>query len=305
MKIGYHFKIMTFLVLLTNIIPPLCIDEYTPSFPYMVKTFQVSESLIQLSLTVYLLAFALSQLIGGVFSDRFGRRRSLLFSMPIFLLGSLVVIFSSDITWLMMGRVLQGLGVGISALTGPALMSDCFDGEDLTRVSSYYGTVYAFIPISAPVLGGFLQEYFGWRANFILMFVLGFIIYIWFFIKLPETHKANLSYKLTATNIIKSYLSVLMHKRYMLSVGGLMLIWSLFMVFSVMAPFLLQQRLGFSPSTYGLLALLVGLGFFVGTLINNQMIKFFLADSILLFGLVAMMILSAILLFFKPWLSLN
>jgi len=77
--------LVTFLILLTNIIPPLAVDEYTPSMPYMVKSLGVTVQSMQLTITFYMLAFAISQFICGFLSDHFGRRVVLLFNMPLFL----------------------------------------------------------------------------------------------------------------------------------------------------------------------------------------------------------------------------
>lgn len=288
--------LLIILILLTNVIPPFGIDEFTPSMPHMLSVFGVSASLMQLTITVYLLAFAISQIIGGIFSDRYGRRNPLLLSMPLFLIGSVIAIFAVDINTLLIGRAIQGLGVGVSSLTGPAMMADCFEGNELNRVSGYYSTVYSFIPISAPILGGFIQEYVGWQANFVLMLILAAVIYCLFWIKLPETHTPNPSHKLTLKNIYRSYASVLTNKKYMLSVCCLMLVWSTFMVFSVMAPFIMQNTLKLSPSIYGLLALLVGLGFFAGALVNNALVKRLSVNTILQLGIITMIVLSFIML---------
>lgn len=288
--------LLIILVLATNVIPPLSIDEYTPSMPYMLHVFGVDASIMQLTITFYLFAFFVSQVVGGILSDRFGRRTPLLLSMPIYLIGCAVAMFASQIHMLMLGRILQGLGVGICALTGPALMADCFKGKELTKVSSYYSTVYSFIPISAPILGGYIQEFLGWQANFAFMLLLGSIIYVFFFFKLPETHAPTEDHKLTLTNIWKGYSTVLANKPYMLAVTCLILIWSTFMIFSLMAPFIMQNRLGFSPSQYGLQALLVGLGFFVGNSINNFLISKLGSESLIFIGLMAMVVLSIFLL---------
>lgn len=307
MKKAFNLKLMTLLVVLTNVMPPLAIDEFTPSMPHMLSVFGVDASLMQLTITVYLLGFALSQAIGGMFSDRFGRRRPLLITMPIFIIGTLVVMFSHSMSVLLLGRVLQGFGMGVSALTGPALMADCFEGDALTKVSGVYSTVYSFIPISAPVFGGFIQDYFGWRANFVFMLILAVVIYAIFVAKLDETHHADASHKLSLSNIVLSYKTVLTNKNYMLAVSGLMLVWSSFMVFSVMAPFIIQERLGYSASSYGLMALLVGLGFFVGNALNNFLVKVISPKRIIALGVGIIVLFSVVLLvlpllgFFNAW----
>ncbi|WP_131782647.1 multidrug effflux MFS transporter [Legionella gresilensis] len=289
-------SLFTTLIILTNIIPPLAIDEYTPSMPFMVSDLNTSVAQVQLSIIYYLLAFSISQLVCGVLSDYFGRRIVLLLSMPLFFLGSLFCIFTHNIGLLILGRILQGLGVGGIALTGPALMADCFDGPELTKVSSYYSLIYSFIPITAPVLGGLIQDYFNWRANFLFMFILSIFIYFIFYFKLPETNPRVPSKKLDLGNVLKSYLIILTHRSYMVSVIGLILTWSLFVVFSIMAPFIIEISLGYSASVYGAFAILVGLGFFVGNSINSLLIKKYSENFLLRVSLLSMLIFSIILL---------
>lgn len=286
---------MIWLILLTNVIPPLSIDQYTPSLPAMVQAFGVSVSLMQLTITGYMFAFALSQLACGALSDRFGRRPVLLWSAPLYLFGTLAAIFSPSISILMLGRLLQGLGMGAMALTGPALMSDCFEGDELIRVGGYYGMVYSFIPIAGPIIGGLIQDAFGWRYNFGFMLVLSVVIIAVFLKWLPETHQPNESHRLSVKNIIHNYWAVLSNKTYILSVAALMLIWTLFIVFSMMAPFIMQVILHFSATAYGFQALLTGLGFLVGSSANNHLINMFSAKRALHIGLIGMVVGSLIL----------
>lgn len=311
------------LILLTNIIPPLSIDENAASFPHMLHLAGASVPLMQLSITVYMIAFAISQMCCGYCSDRLGRRPTLLLNTPIYLVGTVIAILAQGITSLLIGRFLQGLGVGALALTGPALMGDCFEGDALTRVSSYYSTVYAFIPISAPVLGGFIQEYLGWRANFGLMLLLGLVIYGIFVKFLPETRprqprESERSEQLgqlgqlgpskqlgeleqpreprqSAISLKQAYAhyrEVLTHRHYLMAAICLPLIWSTFVVFSMMAPFILQNTLGYRPSEFGLIALFVGLGFFIGNVINTQLNQRYRSKQIVYAGFFIMLIAS-------------
>ncbi len=295
----YSSKLIIGLILLTNIIPPLSVDEYTPSLPPMMHALHTSIATLQLSVTFYMFTFAISQIICGSLADHYGRRVVLLANTPIFFIGSFFCIFASSVQLLILGRALQGFGVGALALTGPALMADCFKGTELNRVSGYYSTVYAFIPISAPIIGGYIQDYLGWRANFAFLLLLSIIIYFIFTLKLPETLPARARKEFSFRNSLNSYWEVLNCKAYMLSVACLVLTWSMFVVFSIMAPFLVQVRLGFSPSEYGLFALLVGLGFFVGNSINNFLIKNFSVTNILQLGMIIMIVFSLLLLIFS------
>jgi len=287
-----------FLIVLTVIIPPLGIDEYTPSLPHMIFPLHATVALMQLTVTIYMFAFALGQGTCGYLADSFGRRPIVVWTFPLFLVGSIICIFSHSISVLYSGRILQGLGVGGMALSGPAMIADCFTGKDINRASGYYSTVYSFIPISAPIFGGYIQEYLGWRANFVFMLILGLIIYAYFLWRMPETHKPTDADKINFSNIIRNYSAVLGNKQYMLAVTCMTLTWAMFIVFSIMGPFIIQGRLGYSPSAYGLMALLIGLGFFVGNLLNNLIFKKTSALHIIQLGLIIMILMAILLLLF-------
>lgn len=295
-KLDRSWRWMVVLVLLTNAIPPLAIDEFTPSMPHMVLGLDTSVAAIQLTVTLYMLAFSLSQFIGGFLSDAWGRRPVLLASIPLFFVGSLLVIFAPSVGWVLWGRLIQGLGVGVCALTGPALMADCFEGEAITRVSGYYGTVYSFIPISAPIIGGLIQDALGWRYNFVFLLLVSIVVYVIFALKLPETHQPDESHRLSWSNAYRNVMTVLSRPQYIFSVLAMLLVWGQIPVFSIMGPFIMQKGLGFSATVFGFQALLVGLGFFVGSFANTQLQKRFTSCQLIWLG-VALMIIAAFCLF--------
>lgn len=285
---------LTLLVVLTNIVPPLSIDEYTPALPAMARDLGGSAAAMQFSVSIYMLGFAISQFIGGFLSDAFGRRRPLLAVTPLYFAATLLCLFAESTGALLAGRFLQGLGVGVLALTGPAIMADAFRGPALTRVSSTYTTVYSFIPIAAPIIGGYLTEWAGWRANFALLLALSVAIYAAFAFLLPETRPAGAAS--SARQTLAGYRAVLGQRDFRLASLGMVLTWSLVAVFSVMAPFLIQNVLGYSPSAYGWMALFVGAGFLVGNLANGALLAGPWAGRLLWLGHGVMILGSAALL---------
>src|SRR3990167_1743209 len=119
---------MFFLIMLLVILPPLAIDEYAPSMPAMVEGLHSSITLIQLSIAAYLLAQGLSQLISGPLSDRYGRKNPLIIMLIVYLLGSVLCTIASSENLLLLGRFIQGIGMGCCAITAPSLIGDCYSG---------------------------------------------------------------------------------------------------------------------------------------------------------------------------------
>ncbi len=292
----FNERLITLLVLVMAIPGPLAMDQYTPSLPAMVEGLHSSVPLLQMTITVYLLAFAVSQLFSGLLSDRYGRRPVVIWSMPLFLVSTLACVFANNITVLLLGRFGQGLMISGCALTSSALISDVFTGKKLTKVTSLFSTVYSFIPIVAPIIGGYLQDTFGWRANFLFIFIFVGLAYLLFLLKLPETHQPSAINRLHIAQIKQNFLTVLTHKVFMLTVLILFFIWSSIVIFSIVAPFILQNVIGLTAAQYGWAALVVGIGFMLGNMLNNFLLMRLSSMSIIRLGLIFSLIASVILL---------
>jgi MFS transporter, DHA1 family, multidrug resistance protein len=244
----YNQRLITFFILILNMPAALCVDEHAPSLPAMTLFFGTMASTMQLTITLYMLGMAISQWLAGVLSDRFGRRPVLFSTAFIFLTASLICAYTNSASLLLSGRFLQGIGTGCFAMISPALMGEALEKPRLHRVSAYFSMCYSMIPILAPVIGGYIQESVGWRGNFGFMFLFTLIITVIAFFKLPETHKPNEEHRLSLSKILQNNKTILMTPAYMLPVAGMIFLWSMIIVFSVMAPFILQNNLHLSAT---------------------------------------------------------
>lgn len=301
-------RVMFILIMLLVILPPLAIDEYAPSMPAMVGSLHSSMTVIQLSIAVYLFAQGLSQLISGPLSDRYGRKNPLLITLIIYLVGSIFCAITSNDTWLLIGRFIQGIGMGCCAITAPSLIGDCYSGEKFKRVSSYVVIIYSFVPIVAPVLGGHFQEWFGWRSNFFLLILIPLIVLILVSLFLPETHAPTNEHNLNVSQLIKNYKKVLSSPVYVGFVITMAFLWSIIMVFSVIAPFILQKEMGVSASQYGHLAFFVGLSFLLGNMFSRVCTHLVGEDKIVIttlglqLGVAVLMLIAAVIFSMSTWL---
>jgi DHA1 family bicyclomycin/chloramphenicol resistance-like MFS transporter/DHA1 family 2-module integral membrane pump EmrD-like MFS transporter len=251
----------------------------------MVGFFKTSASAMQLSISAFLLALGIGQVVMGPLSDRYGRRIILIVGITIYLAGTAVCIVSDTVALLMIGRALQGLGIASCAMTATTLIGDCFEGDDIGRVTSYFSLAYGLVPILSPVIGGHIQDLWGWQANFGFMFIFAAVAFALIIVKLPETHAPTADSQLHPATILKNYVKVLGEPRYMSAVFGVTVSWSTIISFSVLGPFLLQNRLGYAAYVYGWSALFVGLGFFVGNLLNTHLLKHHQPPAIFKLGL--------------------
>ena len=152
---------------------PLGIDTYLPSFHAIGETYQVGPLVVQQTLSVFIIAFASMMLVYGTLSDSFGRRPVLLVSLTIFTLSSLAAAFATSITMLIVIRAIQGLSAGAGSVIGRAIIQDRFQGGDAQRIMAQVMMLFGIAPAIAPVIGGWLEYFFGWHSVFIFLALSG------------------------------------------------------------------------------------------------------------------------------------
>lgn len=168
---------MKHLLLIITIFIAACIetDIYLPAFPDMMIYFGVSEEMIQSILTWNFVGICLAGPLYGPISDSIGRKKPLLFALGLFLGGSLLTLFSHHFSFMLAGRFLQGLGSGGCFTLGTAIIFDVFQKERALKALNQINAIVPFIMAAAPILGGYLNNEFGFRSNFLTITVFVFI----------------------------------------------------------------------------------------------------------------------------------
>src|SRR3954447_19735402 len=142
-----------------------------PSLPQMAASLRVSTAEVTSSITVFLAVFAVGQLAVGPISDRFGRRWPVLIGFAVFLAGSIWCGLATDLTGLLVGRVIQAAGACATSVLSRAIARDLFSGAALARAMALIMIAMAAAPGFSPLLGGTLDHLFGWRSTFVLVAV--------------------------------------------------------------------------------------------------------------------------------------
>lgn len=178
---------MIVLLAMLTMIGPLSIDTYLPSFHAIGSTFNVSQLLVQQTLSVYLFAFSFMMLFYGTISDSYGRRPVILWSLAAYSLASFGAAVAPNFSWLMVCRALQGLAAGGGGVVSRAIVRDRSSATDSQKVLAYMSMVFGIAPVVAPVLGGWLHVLLGWRSVFIFLGLFGCVVLaiVWF--ALPES----------------------------------------------------------------------------------------------------------------------
>lgn len=241
----------------------LSINVVLPSLPAIGAELQVAPGAERLVLSVFLVGFAGGQLMVGPLSDRFGRRCILIPSLAIYAFFGAVAAISATLDWLLIARLLQGLGAASGFVVARAIARDAFQGAALIRIFGLLTLTMGIVPALAPALGGVMQESVGWQANMGVTVIMGVVMTVLCFIFLPETGtKSEGSF--SPPQIAMTYISIFRDRTFRRFAGTNALVLGSLYAFHAGAPELMISQLGLNPSMFGLLAFLHSVAFMLG-----------------------------------------
>ena len=256
------------------------LNMFLPSLANMATEFDVSYRVMNISVAGYLAVTAFLQIIIGPLSDRYGRRIILLFSVIIFCFSTIGCIYSSNIWWFLFFRILQGAMISGTALSR-AIVRDMMDSKDAVKILSIIAMAMAIVPMIAPLIGGFLDELYGWRTNFWVYLIMGvsLLVLIWLDLGETNTQKSDTFHKQFSTypKLFKS---------------GKFWGYSICMSSSVAcfygflsgAPLVATKVLNLPPTELGLLIGTTSLGFFIGSFFSTKFSKYLGLTQMILVG---------------------
>lgn len=188
-------------------------DIFVPEVPQMLGIFHTSQGMVQLTLSLFMLAAGAGQLLIGPLSDQFGRRKIVLFSIALYTVGSVIAALASTIGVLIFARILEGIGACGMMVCAFAVVRDVISGNEAGKVYSYLNGAIAISPLFAPLIGGYLDVWFGWRAPFIALAALGSVVFMVMLFFLSETQKPEHKIKLDA-KIFQRYWQVIKNSQF-------------------------------------------------------------------------------------------
>lgn len=209
MRKSINHLYLIILISILSSVAPMGVDTYLPSIPEIAKYFDVNIHKVELSLSIFLIGFAIGQIFGGPISDRYGRRVGSIIGLLGYALFSFLIIFSSSIYELWIYRFLEAFFGGITVVNATAAVRDRFSGQEAAKVFSLIGMVRSLAPLLAPVFGAAIIHFFPWEGIFVFLTIYALIVAFFIYKDLPE------SFTYTKQNIIESYKLVLTHKKAM------------------------------------------------------------------------------------------
>ncbi|MGD8173765.1 multidrug effflux MFS transporter [Vibrio sp. TRT 21S02] len=239
----FSFSLITMLVLFS----PLAIDIYLPALPLISGEFHVEHALAQDTITWFLFAMGIGQLFAGPLADKYGRRTVALTGIGIYGLSALLAWSAQNIEWMLMARLLQGLGACATSVAAFATVRDIYGPEKSGKMISYLNGAICFIPALAPILGSWLTQQFGWRSNFSFMagfaILVGTLMLIGFKDTNPEKAK-------TPVFKLERYLDVLKTPTFIFHATLCMLGMAVILAYVTSAPVVLMENLGLTMNQF-------------------------------------------------------
>ena len=204
---------------------PLAIDMYLPTMPAIALSLGTDMAAVQRTLSSYFVGLAIGQLIYGTLSDRFGRKKPMLFGLGVFALASVGCAMATSVHALMLLRFLQALGGCAEMVISRAIVRDRFDGREGTRVFASLMLVMGAAPIVAPLMGGFFVAHGGWRTSFWLLAVIACVCFFFVCFNLRESLPRSKRLSHGPLEIARVFTSLLGHRHFMAHTlaGSLML----------------------------------------------------------------------------------
>ncbi|MDF7659437.1 Bcr/CflA family multidrug efflux MFS transporter [Erwiniaceae bacterium L1_54_6] len=265
---------------------PLSIDMYLPAMPQIARQFAVSSGSVQMTLNLYILGFAIGQLVYGPLADSYGRKPVIALGTLIFACAAAACALSQSIDQLIFMRFLHGLSAAAASVVINALMRDSYSKEEFSRMMSFVMLITTIAPLLAPIIGGWLLLLWSWHAIFWTLSIAAVITTVLVVTQIRETLKPEQRQRFHLRTTLGNFVALVRHKRafsYMLASG-----FSFAGLFAFLnaGPFVYIEVNHVSPQNFGYYFGLNVVFLFVMTLINSRAVRRFGPLAMFRIGLV-------------------
>ena len=262
-----------FLVLLLGVLSafgPFVVDLYLPSLPQLASFFETSASMTQLTLTTAMIGLAVGQLLLGPLSDKFGRKKPLIISLVIYIISTVLIVFSSNIEMMIVLRVIQGLSSAGSVVISRAIATDLYRGREMTRFFGLLMTINGIAPIISPILGSLLLEYISWKGVFVFLALIGVVV-LFFCFRLKESLSVENRLQGSIFATFSTFGVIIKNRLFMSYVGIESFLLGAMFAYIAASPFILQSFYGLSAFIFSLCFGANGAALVIGSNVGGKM----------------------------------
>lgn len=248
-------------------------DIYVSSLPEMTHYFHISGDVINMTLSVFVIGLAIGTLFAGIISDRFGRRKTLIWANALFIPITLAIAFTNSITLVIILRFFQSLCVSINIIVARQVIKDHFTMEQQITATATMLSGVILSPALAPVVGAYLSGLYNWKACFFASALIGFLVFIWLCKSLPETNKHKLDKFPCIKTYLKGFLSLAASKRF----SGYSFVngcaYGTYFTFITISSYVYVKEFGISPQVYAFVFIALAVAYLVGNSITKIFVK--------------------------------
>ena len=262
---------LSLIVAMLAMLAPFTIDTYLPSFPDIAGDLVATPLQMQQTMSLYLLAFAVSTLFYGPLSDSLGRKRIATVALLIYVVSSIGCALALNIDQLILARIGQGLAASAGLVIGRAMIRDCYEGPQAQRVMAQMMLIFGIAPAVAPVIGGLLQEWFDWRAVFWFLAGLGLLLAALLTVGSSETHPRERRQSIHPLVVGRAYVSALVSARFMGLAFTFALMFGGFFLYVAGAPHIIYDHLGLGVNDFWVLFVPIVGGVMLGSYLAGRM----------------------------------
>ncbi|RYG85261.1 Bcr/CflA family efflux MFS transporter [bacterium] len=261
---------MALLLATLSMVSPFSIDSFFPSFPAIAAEYGLDTFEVQQVITAYLIPFSCFTLIHGPLSDALGRRPVVIAGMLVYTAATVGCVFAPTFGVLLAARAMQGMAAGIGPTIARAVVRDLYDGPNAQRLMSAMMMIFSLAPAAAPVIGGWIHVWFGWRSVFGLMLVMGVFLTLFTFFVLPETHPPAKRTPLHFGQLARTSFRIARNGQFMLLAISAALTLASILVFIGSAPAIVLETWGLGETQfYHLFVPIIG-GFMLSSFVSNR-----------------------------------
>lgn len=263
---------------------------YSPALPVIANDLSVAPYLVEWTLSIYFLGFALGVVFWGRYSDLYGRKLALVKSLIICLIGSILCCISYDISFLFLGRLVQSFGISSCSVVSQTIMRDVLQDKERKHLFIIAGLVIGFAPSIGPFLGSILSHYH-WKLCFIFLAIFAVVLLLLVQLYLHEYSRSNIKpYK-----ILHCTVALLKDKVAACSIVIVGVFNGILFSYHAESPFIFINLLNFSPKEYGIIGVFISSAAIGGSLLSKTLNKYFDSIKIIKIG-VSVLLLSSIVL---------